>query len=230
MEIKQFRYSSDNLGYLIYSDRNAVAVDGGAVKGILSFLKSNNLSLKYIINTHSHGDHTMGNKQLLKSTDAKYIDYQTLTDKGIDLDYSIDIFQTPGHTPDSLIFKVDNNLLTGDTLFIGKVGRCFSGDLKGYLDSIKHIIEFSDDTVIYPGHDYVLEYMEYIRRFEQDNMYVDEVFNNYDPELVRSTIGLEKKLNPFLRINEQKIISMLEKRDLPIKTEYDRWESMISLI
>ena len=231
LEVKQFRYSADNLGYLIYSDLNAIAVDGGAVEDILSFLKSNNLSLKYVTNTHSHGDHTIGNQELLNTTDARFIDYQTLIKKGIKIDnQSVGVFKTPGHTADSIIFKIDTVILTGDTLFTGKIGRCFSGDIKGFFNSIKLIMEFPDNSVIYPGHDYVLEYMEFARKFDADNRYIDEVISKYDPDLVKSTLGFEKKLNPFLRINDKKIISFLEKRDLPTTTEYERWESLISFM
>lgn len=231
LEIKQFRYSSDNLGYLICSEKNAIAVDGGAVHDILDFIRKNNLDLKYVINTHSHGDHTSGNRQLLKDTDAQYVDYKTLTDKGIELDDRfVNAFKTPGHTPDSIIIRAGDNLITGDTLFIGKVGRCFSGDKKGFLDSINTIIEFPDDSIIYPGHDYVLEYMEFDRKFDVDKKYIDEVLDSYASGPVRSCLGLEKKINPFLMINSKRIISQLEKRGLPVKTEYDRWTSMISLM
>ncbi len=231
MNVKQFRYSSDNLGYLIYSDKNAIAVDGGAVDDILSFLASSNISLKYVVNTHSHGDHTVGNQELLQNTDAQYVDYRNLTGMGIALDNQhINVFKTPGHTADSIIFKVDDTLLTGDTLFIGKVGRCFSGDLRGFFDSIKLILEFPDNSVILPGHDYVLEYMDFVRKIDPDNQYIKDVEADYNPDLVRSTLEIEKKLNPFLRINDKKIISILEKRGLPVKTEYDRWASMISLM
>ena len=231
LQVKQFRYSSDNLGYLICSDQNAVAVDGGAVEDILSFLKSNNISLKYVINTHSHGDHTIGNQQLLKNTDAEFIDYQTLKDNGLKLDnVPVDIFETPGHTSDSLVLKIGLNLLTGDTLFIGKVGRCFTRDLNGFLDSIKLIMEFPDNCIIYPGHDYVLEYMDFVRKLDPDNRNIEKVEANYNPVCIQSVLGVEKKINPFLRINDRRIISILEKRGLPVKTEYDRWKSMFTMM
>ena len=62
MKIKQFRYSSDNLAYLVYGDKSAMAIDGGAAEEILSFVETNNLTLKYVTNTHSHMDHTPGTK------------------------------------------------------------------------------------------------------------------------------------------------------------------------
>ena len=231
MKIKQFRYSADNLGYLIYSEKDAIAVDGGAVDDILDFLQKKELNLIYVVNTHSHGDHTVGNSRLLKETGADVIDYQSLISSGLELDgQSILIHKTPGHTADSIIFQVNDNLLTGDTLFIGKVGRCFSGDIRGYLDSVKLILQLPGNSLIYPGHDYVEEYMEFIRDLEPGNQYIGEVLENYDPGLIVSTLDREKKLNPFLRINDREIISLLEKRGLPVKTEYDRWSSMMGLM
>ena len=70
MNIKQFRYSADNLGYLIYGKRSAMAIDGGAAGDMLNFVESNNLELHYVTNTHSHMDHTSGNAALLKGSGA----------------------------------------------------------------------------------------------------------------------------------------------------------------
>lgn len=64
MKVKQFRYSIDNLGYLVYGLKSAMAVDGGAVGEILDFVRIHNLHLKYVTNTHSHMDHTVGNQGL----------------------------------------------------------------------------------------------------------------------------------------------------------------------
>ena len=87
-----------------------------------------------------------------------------------------------------------------------------------------------DKSLVYPGHDYVEEYMEFLRNFEPGNQCIDEVLENYDPNLVRTTLDLEKKLNPFLRINDREIASLLEKRGLPVKVEYERWNSMMGLM
>ena len=128
MRIKQFRYSSDNLGYLVCLESVAVAIDGGAVNGILNFLKINDIDLKFITNTHGHADHTVGNKSLLQNSKAELIDPRNIEKGSLNLNgKDIQVFPTPGHTLDSVIFKIGNNLITGDTLFIGKVGRCFSG-------------------------------------------------------------------------------------------------------
>ena len=232
MDIKQFRYSSDNLGYLVYGKKSAMAIDGGAVKEILDFVKTNELTLEYITNTHSHMDHTVGNKEILGGSDATFLDFKTLLGKGVVKlnGEDINVYHTPGHTSDSVIFHVGNTLITGDTLFHGKVGRCFSGDLKGFLKSVKRIMGFPKQTIIYAGHDYVEEYMAFIKKLEPDNEYVDAFLQRYNPGHVYSLLAEEFKIDPFLRFNDSQIISILIKKGLPVKTEYDRWESIMSLM
>jgi len=61
MFVKQLRYSADNLGYLLYSANEAIAIDAGAVQETIYFAKKNRIKIKYLTNTHSHHDHTSGN-------------------------------------------------------------------------------------------------------------------------------------------------------------------------
>lgn len=213
-KFKQFRYSLDNFSYLIYDQNRAVAIDAGAVDQILDFLKIHNLELQYVINTHSHADHTSGNQALLKCTKAVYLDYQTLcAQKKIILSGStcINILQTPGHTMDSLTFHADKLLFSGDTLFNGTVGNCFSGDLKSFFKSIQLLLTFPDDTLIYSGHDYVQDAMSAARIFEPDNPDIDNFLKTYQPEgPVYSSLKMEKRINPFLKL-----------------TSYERWEALM---
>ena len=58
MEIKQFRYSADNLAYLIYDESQAIAIDPGAVNDILAFLNQSDIELTYVANTHTHPANT----------------------------------------------------------------------------------------------------------------------------------------------------------------------------
>ena len=74
MNIQQFRYSRDNLGYLVYSTKEAIAIDAGGVNEILTFAEKNKLFIKYVSNTHSHHDHTSGNNEILEKTSAQFID------------------------------------------------------------------------------------------------------------------------------------------------------------
>ncbi|MFO8048696.1 MAG: MBL fold metallo-hydrolase [Desulfosudaceae bacterium] len=232
MKIKQFRYGSDNLAYLVYGQKKALAVDPGAVSAIIDFLGDNDLVLQTIVNTHTHPDHTSGNKELLRRTGADYIDMPTLfKNPRLDLEGErIDIYHTPGHTMDSAVFHCGRELITGDTLFNGKAGRCFTGDLARFLESIKTILTFPEDTVIYGGHDYVLEYLETAREIEPDNPAIDDFLKAYNPELVRSTLAGEKAVNPTLRFNTDSLIEIMKNRGLPVATEYERWCSIMSLV
>ena len=232
MKVKQFRYSSDNLGYLVYGQSSAIAIDGGAVDATLDFVQVNGLRLLYVLNTHNHMDHTVGNRALLSKSNAQLLDYKTLLkNKTLSLDgEQIHIYHTPGHTLDSISFHQENILITGDTLFQGKVGRCFSGDLKAFYKSVKTIMEFPEQTIIYAGHDYVEEYMGFVRRLEPDNPYIDEFLNKYNPVHVYSSLTDEYRINPFLRFNQEPIIAILKEKGLPVDTEFERWESLMSLM
>ncbi|RPI78964.1 MAG: hydroxyacylglutathione hydrolase [Desulfobacteraceae bacterium] len=231
MNIKQFRYSTDNLGYLLYTNKSAVAIDGGAVDTIVAFAAQNSLKIEFAVHTHSHADHTTGLKSLLKASGAAYLDQTALLEKGsLKLaDENIHIISTPGHTKDSVTFHAGNFLVTGDTLFNGTIGNCFSGDLSAFLDSIKRLISFPQNTVIYAGHDYVKQAMAFAKWLEPDNKHIDLFLKKYDPNLVRSNLEDEWRVNPYLRFNDSEIISVLKQKGLPIATEWERWQSLMSL-
>ncbi len=231
MKIKQFKYASDNLGYLVYSDGAAMAIDGGAVETILSFTKEKDLELKYVTNTHGHGDHTMGTKDLVRRSGAVFLDHAGF--KEMDTialgNGEITVLQTPGHTLDDVTFMADGFLVTGDTLFNGTVGNCFSGDLGAFYHSIKKIMAMDPGMKIYAGHDYVWASMVVARNLEPDNGFIPIYLEKYDPLHLFSTLKDEFKVNPYLRFNEKSLIKLMEKEKLPTETEEQRWESIMSL-
>jgi len=231
LKVKQFRYGADNLGYLIYGTESGMAVDGGAADGILAFLGEHRLTLKYVANTHDHQDHTIGNGALLAATHAHLLSGAVLTDGGqIALERGkIRIIHTPGHTEESRSFYTGASLLAGDTLFNGTIGNCFSGDLEGFYRSIRKLMELPDETVVYAGHDYVKASMAFARRLEPGNRAIGAFLRRYDPKNVFSTLAEERKINPYLRFNEPAIVDLLAKLRLPRETEWDRWQSLMSI-
>jgi len=231
LNIKQFRYSSDNLGYLLYADKSAIAIDGGAVDQICSFAGQNGLKIEYVTNTHSHPDHTAGLKSLIGRSGAEYLDHNTLPAKGfIGLaGEKIDVYHTPGHTDDSVTFHAGNFLITGDTLFNGTVGNCFSGDLFAFYNSIVKLISFPEDTIIYAGHDYVEYSMSFARLVEPGNREIGSFLKKYNPDHVFSRLEDELKVNPYLRFNDPAMISLLKEKGLPVLTEFERWESLMGM-
>ncbi|OPY04171.1 MAG: Hydroxyacylglutathione hydrolase [Syntrophus sp. PtaB.Bin001] len=231
LAVEQFRYSYDNLGYVIFGDSSAIAVDGGAVDEILEFLERRHLELQFVVNTHSHYDHTPGNEALLRNSPAKFLDCATLADRGrLELEgEDICVYATPGHTHDSLCFHVGTILITGDTLFNGTIGNCFSGDYHNFYLSIKKILTLPPTTVIYAGHDYVRDSMAMARHLEPDNTAVIRFLSGYDPRHVYSTLAEEMQINPYLRFNDEHIIKILRDMGLPCDTEWERWQSLMSL-
>lgn len=231
LSIEQYRYGEDNLAYLIYGKKRSMAVDGGAWADILEFLSRNDLVLDYVANTHHHYDHTHGNDELLKRTKANYLGFADLPDgREIFLDADkIIVIQTPGHTLESICFYTGSAIITGDTLFNGTIGNCFSGDLKTFFLSIKRLMTFPPNTLIFAGHDYWMDSLTFAEYLEPENADIEKFRGLYDPGHVCSTLAEEFKINPYLRFNETPIINLLKKRNLPHETEWERWESLMSI-
>ena len=231
MRIRQFRYGADNLGYLLYTEGSALAVDGGAVEKMCAFIESQGLTLTHVTNTHGHMDHTCGNSDLVARTGAAFVDSRTLREGDtLELDgETIEVLHTPGHTEDSICFRTDTAIITGDTLFNGTIGNCFSGNLEAFYRSIKKLIALPDDTVVYAGHDYVRDSLIFARYLEPGNKAIERFLERYDPAHVCSTMKEERAMNPYLRFNEPSIIAFLKQKGLPVATELERWNSLMRI-
>ncbi len=232
LSIEQLRYGTDNFAYLIHGKEQAIAIDGGAWQEILAFLRKKNLILNIVTNTHSHFDHTSGNENLLKATGAKFLSSSVLPDNHeIILEgEKIAVYRTPGHTNDSVCFHTGNFLVSGDTLFNATIGNCFPGNLKNFYLSIKRLMSLPDETIIYAGHDYIAASLTFARHLEKDNKYIDAFHNTYRSRgTLYSTIADEHKINPYMRFNEDSIIGILRKNNLPHSTEWERWNSLMSI-
>lgn len=164
--------------YYIESEGEAAIIDPiRDIKVYLDLAKSRNATIKYIFETHFHADFVSGHIDLAKETDAKIIfgpladtRYQKYTatdgEEFVLGNCKIKAIHTPGHTLEStcfLLLDAQSNpeaLFTGDTLFVGDVGRpdLFSGDLSkeelaGMLyDSLAKISVLPDAVKIYPAH------------------------------------------------------------------------------
>lgn len=231
MNLQQFPYSSDNFSYVIYGEHSALAIDGGAVESILDFVEKNKLKLTHVTHTHLHPDHTCGTKELLARSGAALLDGAFLFGHpNIEIDgITVCVYATPGHTDDSVTFHVGNSLITGDTLFNGTIGNCFSGNIQVFFDSIKFLMAFPEDTLVYAGHDYLKYAMSFTRLIEPDNPDVKPYLKSYNPAHVVSRLGDELKVNPYLRFNNSTFIEIMKKKNLPVSTEFQRWESVMSL-
>jgi hydroxyacylglutathione hydrolase len=231
LHVEQFRYGLDNLGYLVFGPTEAMAVDGGAWQDILDFVRERGLRLLYITHTHRHHDHIEGSEQLLEKSGARMIGFQELTDGTvISLDEEpVRVYRTPGHSMDSTCFHVGRYLLTGDTLFNGTIGNCFSGNLRGFFESVRRLMALPEDTLVFAGHDYVELAISFARHLEPGNGDIDAYMSHYDPRCVYSRLGDEWRVNPYMRFNDPKIIDILKKRGLPVDNEWERWQSIMAI-
>lgn len=125
------------------------------------------LKVKYIVNTHHHFDHTLGNEAMAKETEAKILQHESSTLKhDITLvdeqkikfgNSQLTVFHTPGHSKDSICLVGDGKIFSGDTLFVGNCGRV---DLPGgsaqelYHSLFDILYKMDESLVLYPGHNY----------------------------------------------------------------------------
>jgi hydroxyacylglutathione hydrolase len=231
LSVKQFRHNPDNLSYLVYGEQDVVAIDGVASKEILKFIKNRKLNLLFVTNTHGHPDHTSGNRALLKGSNARFMGYEELVNRGVIVieGHDIKVINTPGHTNDSVCFYFSNTLIAGDTLFNGTVGNCFSGSLENFYHSVKKIMSLPEDTIIYAGHDYIKDAISFAKKLEPDNEDSEIFLQNYTPDHPVSTLRDEFRVNPYLRFNERRIVELLKKNNLPRDTELQRWLSLMAI-
>jgi hydroxyacylglutathione hydrolase len=161
-----------NFSYLITDDgeekETAIIDPSWDLEKILEIIKKNGHHVKYIINTHSHFDHVLGNDQIVAITKCKVIQHQNSKEKhdisvndGDELKIGrtlLKVLFTPGHSKDSICLIVDSKIIiTGDTLFVGNCGRT---DLPGsdpeemYNSLFEKVLNLDDNLVVYPGHNY----------------------------------------------------------------------------
>lgn len=159
-----------NFSYIVYDEKNstgAIIDPSWDLEKLLVFLEKNNITAKYIINTHTHFDHILGNDLIAEITKAEIIQHEKSTQKkgrsvadheNISIgEVNLEVLYTPGHSEDSICLIVSKeSIITGDTLFVGNCGRV---DLPGsnpekMYDSLSKVANLDDSLVVYPGHNY----------------------------------------------------------------------------
>ena len=231
-----------NFNYLIACPETgeALAIDPLDHEKCLAAAKAKGWTITQILNTHEHGDHTGGNAAMIKATGAKLLAHKNAKnkipgmDRGLDAGDVIKIgktveleaLDTPGHTMSHvcLLSHTDTpTLFCGDTLFNAGAGNCHNG---GHPNELYHtfasqLAQLPDTTLVYPGHDYIINNLNFTLDREPDNTrakeLLDELFDQDPNKAFVTSLGLEKEINTFFRLHSPSVIAKLREvfPDLP---------------
>jgi hydroxyacylglutathione hydrolase len=175
-----------NFTYILADEENgeaAVIDPSWDLDKIIQTLKKNNWRAKYIINTHTHFDHVLGNEQMAELTGAKIVQHKnSQLEKDIAVsdgdtieigNIRLRVLYTPGHSRDSICLLLDDQFIfTGDTLFVGNCGRVDlpGSDTKEMYDSLfNRLTKLDENLILYPGHNYGLTSVSTIGREKKTN-------------------------------------------------------------
>ena len=190
MLVKQFEVGNFNIfSYLVGDEESGECLfidPASECEMLIKKAESGRMAVKYIVNTHSHIDHVMGNREMARKTGAKVIIHEAdaagmqdtppeilamfraenppppdILVKDGDLiragNIELKVIHTPGHTPGGMCLYRKGMVFTGDSLFVGAIGRTdFPGSSYQDLEtSIRdRLYTLPGDTVVYPGHNY----------------------------------------------------------------------------
>jgi len=226
-----------NFNYLIACPEtgDALAIDPLDYSKCLAVAKDKGWTITQILNTHEHGDHTGGNSGMVKATGAKIIAHKNAgkripnMSRGVGagdvirVGKSVDLecLDTPGHTMSHicLLSKTDQPaLFCGDTMFNAGAGNCHNG---GHPEELyetfdRQLQTLDDNTLIYPGHDYLINNLKFTLDREPDNATAKQMITDYedqDPnDALVTTIGKEREINTFFRLDSPTVIERLQQQ------------------
>jgi len=226
-----------NFNYLVACPEtgDALAIDPLDFQKCLAVAGIHGWKITQILNTHEHGDHTGGNKGMVKATDASIIAHANA--KGripnmtrgvgagdvIKVGETVDLecLDTPGHTMSHicLLSKTDQPaLFSGDTMFNAGAGNCHNGGHPNELyETFENQLEsLPDNTQIYPGHDYLINNLQFTLDREPDNETARQMLTDYgsqDPaNALVTTIAQEREVNTFFRLDSPSVIARLQEQ------------------
>jgi len=231
-----------NFNYLIVCTEtgDALAVDPLDHEKCLTRARDCGWTITQVLNTHEHFDHTGGNAAVIAATGAKLLAHANAKDAipGIDRglhagdvikigrSVELEALDTPGHTLSHvclLAHAATPALFCGDTLFNAGAGNCHHGGHPAelYRTFAEQLARLPDATLVYPGHDYIVNNLGFTLDREPDNARAKALLadvEQQDPSApLVSTLALEKEINTFFRLHSPSVIAALRVRfpDLP---------------
>jgi hydroxyacylglutathione hydrolase len=224
-----------NFNYLIGCEKTkqAIALDPLDGEAMVALAAQQGWQIKLIINTHEHHDHIEGNPAVQAATGAEIwasefargkipnMSRGLLANEEFELgSIKFRVLPTPGHTPVHvclLTLSEDTPVLfSGDTLFNASAGNCFNGgDVDEMYDTfIRELAPLPDETLLFPGHDYMKTNLDFAFSCEPLNEKIDywkaQVEDLSSDEMPYMTLGQERQYNPFLRLKSPNLLAQLQ--------------------
>lgn len=214
----------DNYTYLIISGSEAAVVDPADYPPVKKEIIERNCTLKYVLITHHHIDHTGGvlkckrifGAQIVGPKDIgnPMVDNYAKESDGISIgNISLTVLSTPGHTKTHVAYYCDtlHALFSGDTIFPCGYGYINKDAEKVMWESLKKIRSLPGNTFIYCAHEYSIGTTSFACELDSDNEDLKRRFLNVKKRTevrkptVPTTIKMEKDLNPFLRWDDMNL-------------------------
>lgn len=230
---------ANNYTYVVEAEGQAAVIDPGEASPSLRALDRSGATLRAVLCTHAHFDHTGGSEELSRRTgcevwlpDASPLDWSHVVGP-----LAFTVLRTPGHSADSVCLylppsgRQPGDVFTGDTLFVGGCGRIFSRPAETMWASLQRLAALPVDTRVYCGHDYTLENYEFALTLEPDNNAVRARLEQVRALIednrftVPSTIAQELATNPFLRATDpmlKRAVGMEDASDVEVFAEVRR--------
>ena len=227
-------YFQDNYAYLLHCDqsRQTAVFDCGDVNSVIGVLQRRNWHLTHIFATHFHTDHTSGISALMERyPQAQFIKPAgeiRLREPSRELNdgeyvhvgnYRIRAIRVPAHTKNCTSYMTEECLFVGDALFSAGCGRLFEGSANDLLAAMDTFLELPDDTKVYAGHEYTKSNLQFALHAEKNNQAAESHYEKVvrmrmrDECTMPSTIGREKRINPFLRIDRESVWRTIDSGD-----------------
>jgi hydroxyacylglutathione hydrolase len=227
---------ADNYIWMLHNAGHALVVDPGDAQPVLDALQRYGLKLQAILVTHHHADHTAGIAALVQQTGAAVYGPagETITAEAQGLaegdvltllGMNLAVIDVPGHTAGHIAYYAqladDAPLLfCGDTLFSAGCGRIFEGTPAQMLASLDKLAALPETTRVCCTHEYTLSNLRFALEVEPANAALlaharhCQQLRSQDRPTLPSSIGLEKRINPFLRSREATVAAAALRHDL----------------
>lgn len=226
-----------NFNYLIVCPEtgDALAIDPLDFNKCLDAAAAKGWTISKILNTHEHGDHTGGNKAMVAATGAKVYAHANAAGRIPHMDEGVaagdvirvgktvelECLDTPGHTMSHICLLSHTEqpaLFSGDTLFNAGAGNCHNGGHPAELYETfeRQLGELAEDTLIYPGHEYLINNLKFTLDREPDNEAARQMIRDYenqDPDqALVTTLAIERQINTFFRLQSPGVVARLQEQ------------------